>query len=346
MVHENNGSNRNIGLYIIAAAMLSVVLLSAIGAGFYFYLESKKDSDAYFAAKTGGNKINFQRYLDQFPSGKYVADAQLAMDELDWQATPKNVAGYIAYLKERPTGTHAQEARQKADDQAWEEYGVKGGISGLRRYVEMFPDGKNAQLAKNKIEQRLSCNRAYAQNELSNAQRNGGAVQAESDGAANIYSRKQGTAYSTTHFSGDTATTYHHDGSYTSQDGVEVRYRISNNSKFLILDRVEGTVSFRTKAGVFWRGLVGGWLGAAASATKDPDRPINEGAAAGAKKGYEMAKHSESVVITQTLAPGETYQGRAYLSSKYKVLNSEFAVGRIQARISESLLEKKNAPGC
>lgn len=341
-----SSEQKNLGPYIIVGAVLLGVILVVGGGTFSDYAESRKDNDAYALATKGGSKDHFDSYLSQFPNGKHAQSAKSALDELDWQATPQSVSGYTAYLKVRPNGTHANDAREKLDNFAWESLGVRGDTRGMRRYLEQFPEGRNAKAARAVIDKKLSCNRAFAQKELAAVNGAGGLVDAGSEGASNLTSRKQGSAYSTTNFSGNTATTYHHDGSYTSQDGVEVRYRITNNSKFLIFSRVDGTVSFRTKAGVFWRGLAGGWLGAATGAARDPNSGMSEGAVAGAKKGYEMAKHSEAVVVSKALGPGESHHGVAYLKAKYKVMNSEFKAERIQATISDAMLEQKTAPGC
>lgn len=346
MVSTVQPEQKKIGLYILGGAVLAALILLGGGGGFYFYVEAKKDNDAFALAQAGGTPSHYQTYLAQFPTGKHVPTVQKTLDELEWQATPRNVAGYTSYLKNRPNGIYAREAREKADDLVWASHGARGTVAGMRQYLELFPEGKNAQQARTQIEAKLTCNRTYAKQELAKVESLSGLVAANSDGASNLVSRKQGTAYSTTHYSGNYATTYHHDGSYSSQDGVEVRYRITNDSKFLVFSQVEGTVSFRTKAGAFWRGLAGGWLGAAVGATRDPNNGLNDGAVAGAKKGYEMAKHSEKVVISQSLAPGETYQGRAYMNAKYKVLNSEFKAERIRASISEAMLERAVAPGC
>jgi len=340
-----SGHNR-IGRYILLGALVFALVI--VGGGFagYVYIESRKDNEAYERALAGGSKAHLNAYLAEYPGGRHVGQAHRAIDELDWQATSKNVPGYLAYLKLHPQGAYAAQAREKADDLTWDHLNRRGNIAALEEYLDVFPEGKSASLARGQIEKKLACNRSYAQQELAKLQAQGGLVDAASEGAENRYSRKQGTAYSTTHFSGKTATTYHHDGSYTSQDGVEIRYRVTNGSRFLVYERIEGEVSFRTKAGVFWRGLLGGWIGAGVGSARDSQNGMQDGAVAGARKGYEMASHKDKVVITQRLGPGETYSGSAYLRAKYKVLNSDFKAERIQAAISEPLLKRNTAPGC
>jgi hypothetical protein len=334
-------------LYIAIGAFIFALTLIGGGWGVYTYIEAKKDGDAYERAARNGDKNSLENYLTQYPDGRYVAEAKRSIDDLDWQAIPRNLQGYMAYLKSHPNGVHAAEARQHADNLAWIEYGDGGSIRGMKKYLEFFPSGNNADVAKSKIKKKRSCNLAFAQHELELVNSFKGGIDSGTEGAENIYSKKQGTAYSNTNFSGGTATTYYHDGSYTSQDGIEVRYRISNNSKFLVFRRIEGEISFRTRSGALWRGVAGALIGGAWNAVKNGrENPNLNDITDGAKKGYDKAKHIDKVVISQILGPGEVYRGRSYQSAKHKVLNSDFQIKKIQAEISDDLVERNTAPGC
>ena len=252
-------------LVILVSAVLVALILLAGGWGILVYMDNSKDDRAYAAAQTGGDIRHYKAYLTQYPLGRHVREADWAIEDLEWQAVPKNVSGYIAYLKSYPNGRHAEEARIQADDLAWSDHAGKGNVSGLRQYLEIFPEGRNANEAREGIERKLRCNRAYAEKELMEVAKLGGVVEAKSDGASNQFSTKQGRAHSDTYFNNGSMTTYYHDGSYTSQDGVEVRYHINNNSRFLVFNSVEGTASFRTRAGAIAKGLLGrlaGWSSA------------------------------------------------------------------------------------
>jgi hypothetical protein len=200
--------------YIVIGAVVFGLTLIGGGWGVYAYLESKKDSDAYAVAEKKGDRSDFESYLAKLPEGKHASEAKRSIENLYWKAIPKNLRGYIDYLESYPNGAHVSEAREQADKLAWNEYGGKG-ISGMRKYLGIFPSGNNAELAKSKIEKKLSCNRAFAQHELELVSRGKGGIESGSEGAKNVYSRKQGSAYSNTYFSGGTATSYYHDGSYT-----------------------------------------------------------------------------------------------------------------------------------
>ncbi|MDR2164372.1 MAG: hypothetical protein LBO79_01810 [Zoogloeaceae bacterium] len=332
-------------LYIVIGAMVFALTLVGGGWGVYVYLGSKEDSDAYALAKKNGDKSDFEEYLARFPNGRHVSDTKRSLDDLEWKVVPKTLHGYTAYLESHPNGAHAEEARKQVDSLAWEEYGDS--VSGMTKYLELFPSGKNAELAKSKIEKKLSCNRAFARRKQELVNSGKGGTDSGSEGAENIYSRKQGTPTAHTQFSGGTATTYYHDGVYTSQDGVEVRYRIANNTKFLVFRRVEGEIFFRTRSGVFWRGMAGALFGGAWNAAKAGRSEVGASdMIAGAKKGYDRAKRTKNITITQTLRPGEIYRGSSYQPAKYKVLNSGFQVKKIQAEISEDLVKTRTAPGC
>jgi hypothetical protein len=364
----------------IAAVVVCLLVILAGGYGLFSYLEGKKDDDAFRAALAGGGIEQLESYLSLYPLGRHVSEARRAMDDkafrraeaggtishyetylrqypeghhlqeakqaiedIDWETTPKNIDGYLAFLKKHPAGKRAAEARNSAETMAWEKFGNQGAIVGLQQYVDLFPQGAHTDEAKAEIDRKLTCNRQYAQDELARIKASKG-IEASSTGASNVISTKRGSAYSNTTYSDNTATTYYHDGSYSSQDGVTVNYRIRNNTQFLVFNRIEGVASFRTKAGVFWRGFAGAFLGGTWNESNGKD--TIEGMKAGAKKGYDMARHSEKIVIDKNLAPGESYQGSVYMKAKYKVLNSEFQAERIDASISESMLVQRNAPGC
>lgn len=325
-------------------AMVVAVSASGTVVGYQYYSEAKKDNDAFGIASAGGAQEHFQIYLRQFPQGRHVDEANRAVDEVVWRDTPQTGGGLSSYLQRFPNGQHAAEARGKLDDLAWAEATARGNLAALDSYLQKFPAGRHAVDAEGRLSEKLVCNKKYAQNEMARLGGGSELVAAGAEGASNVYSTKQGTPRSETYFNGNSATTYHHDGSYQSQDGIRVNYRVRNNSHFLVYREVVGTVSFRTKAGAFWRGLAGGWLGAAAGGATTGD--ATQGMKDGAKKGYDMAQHSQQVSIATPILPGDSYTGSAFLSAKYKVLNSEFKVGSIRAEISESLLRQKIAPGC
>ncbi len=336
------GTSNAIRFGVLAA--IAAIAGSGSVVGYQYYSEAKKDGDAFALAKAGGTQEHFLAYVRQFPQGRHVEAANRAVDDAVWRDTPKTEGGLSSYVQRFPNGQYVAEARGKLDELAWAQASSRGDLVGLDNYLQKFPAGRYAVEAEQKLAGKLACNRQYAQNELSRLNGSSDLVAAGSQGANNVYSTKQGAAYSNTYFNGNTATTYHHDGSYQSQDGIRVNYRVRNNSLFLVYREVDGTVSFRTKAGAFWRGALGGWIGAAAGAAKTGD--ATQGAKEGAKKGYDMAQHSERVTITTPIGPGESYNGSAFLSAKYKVLNSEFKVAGIRAEVSESLLRRKIAPGC
>lgn len=330
-----------LAVFVMGGAAAGVV-------GYQVYEDMRKDDLAFAAAKVAGTREHFEKYLIQFPEGRHTRDAMTEIEDLEWAATPKTVQGLSTFLDRHPDSLRSPEVRATLEDMVWDGARKASSISALEHYRQQFPAGRHAIEADAAIEKMVSCNRAYAAQELKALLDNRAHVSAGSVGASNVVSSKQGAPSSTTYFSGNTATTYHHDGVFTSQDGVRVNYRVTNNSLFLVYREVSGTVAFRTKAGAFWRGVAGGLLGAAiGSATaKGPDANANEAVIAGAKKGYDAAKKTEPVTITTAIRAGESYSGSAYLPSKFKVLNSEFTVEGIRAEIDESLLRQRLAPNC
>ncbi len=338
------------GKLIRYAAFAAVLGMAGAGGiiGYQHYQEMRRDDQAFLVAQTGGSIDHYNTYLRLYPQGQHVIEANNGIDEAVWKSTPQTAGGLNAYLRRFPNGLHAFDAQERLDELAWTQANTQGTFASYDSYTQQFPAGRHAQEVEAKVSAMVACNTRYARNELERLRGGGNLAEAGSEGASNIYSSKQGTPTSNTYFNGNSATTYYHDGTFTSQDSIRVSYRIKNNSMFLVYREVAGTVSYRTKAGAFWRGALGAWLGAAVGSVKsdDPNQGMKDGAVAGAKAGYAAAQHSQNVTVRSSISPGSDYSGSTYVPAKYKVLNSEFKVQHIQAEIDEALLRRKVAPGC
>lgn len=337
----------SVAKYAIFAVVVGVTAAGGV-VGFQQYQEISRDDQAFAIARSGGGVDHYNSYLRLYPQGRHVVEANNGIDDAVWKNTPQTVGGLGSYVRRFPNGLHLTEAQDKMDELAWSSASAQGSIAAYDTYVQQFPAGRHAEEAESKISARVACNTRYAQSELERLRGGSDLAAVGSDGAQNVYSTKQGTPSSNTYFSGNSATTYYHDGTYNSQDGIRVSYRIKNNSMFLVYREVAGTVSYRTKAGAFWRGAVGAWLGAALGGAKsdDPNQGMKDGAVNGAKAGYAAAEHSQNITIDTAIAPGAAYSGSTYVSSKFKVLNSDFKVQHIRAEIDEALLRRKVAPKC
>lgn len=345
-------TNRTSALGTVIKFGMAAVVVGAVGAGgvigYQQYQELRRDDQAFQIAQAGGSVDHYNTYLRLYPQGRHATEANNGIEEAVWKSTPQTAGGLNAYLRRFPNGLHAFDAQERLDELAWTQANAQGTFTAYDSYAQQFPAGRHAQEVEAKVSAMVACNTRYARNELERLRGGGNLAEAGSEGASNIYSSKQGTPTSNTYFNGNSATTYYHDGTFTSQDSIRVSYRIKNNSMFLVYREVAGTVSYRTKAGAFWRGALGAWLGAAVGSVKsdDPNQGMKDGAVAGAKAGYAAAQHSQNVTVSSSISPGSNYSGSTYVPAKYKVLNSEFKVQHIQAEIDEALLRRKVAPGC
>jgi formylglycine-generating enzyme required for sulfatase activity len=60
---------------------------------------------------------SYQKFLKNYPSGKYVEKAKLAMDELEWSKADqtKMLGDYLTYLKKYPKGIHIAQAKAESN---------------------------------------------------------------------------------------------------------------------------------------------------------------------------------------------------------------------------------------
>ncbi|MDQ1318611.1 MAG: Formylglycine-rating enzyme family protein [Candidatus Poribacteria bacterium] len=60
---------------------------------------------------------SYQKFLKNYPSGKYVEKAKLAIDELEWSKVDqtKMLGDYLTYLKKYPKGIHIAQAKAEAN---------------------------------------------------------------------------------------------------------------------------------------------------------------------------------------------------------------------------------------
>lgn len=196
-----------------------------------------------------------------------------------------------------------------------------------------------------KSDPRISCTRRYAESELQ------GILSLTSGtkvGADSVYSTKQGTPTATTYFNGGVATTFYHDGQYTSRDGVQLNYRVKNNSRYLRYKKIEAVATYRSTGGVVGGLAKGAFLGALAGAamSKEDASPMAAGAALGALAGAAGSLNTKPVIVYANIPPGGELRDSVFFSSMTGEFSSDFRISSIQAEIDESALWSSLAPGC
>lgn len=119
----------------------------------------------------------YRNYIENFPNGRHVEDAQRLINEFDeaaWKlADERNtIAGYEDYLESWPEGLHVTEAKEriakiKAEEEArrknaaeaarqeaaaWQKAAQANTIPAYEGYLATYPAGKNASEAQSRID--------------------------------------------------------------------------------------------------------------------------------------------------------------------------------------------------
>jgi len=91
-------------------------------------------------ARTTSDPAQVQSYIDKFPTGPHVAEAQARLEPLTWMQTNQNDSQSLrAYLVRFPRGAHARDAQSRLGELAWN--GVdKKDIQALRAFLGQNPD--------------------------------------------------------------------------------------------------------------------------------------------------------------------------------------------------------------
>ncbi|MBQ0128410.1 MAG: hypothetical protein KBT57_01090 [bacterium] len=109
------------------------------------------------------SRNDFQRYMDIYPNGRHVADANAKIAETrnreeqeKWNDALKvnNMTGYIGYLHAYPNGVHAAEV----DDKVWAVAEANGTYDA---YVTNFPNGKHTDEVRARQEEQRKDEEAW-----------------------------------------------------------------------------------------------------------------------------------------------------------------------------------------
>ncbi len=134
------------------------------------------DDEAWVRALEKDTLEGYREYLEAFPNGKHVEEAQEEInkyDERDWQDTLRRdtIAAYEDYLEKWPEGLHADKAREiiaerkaaaeaRAKDAAeraaqeagdWETAARENTVESYERYLAKHPAGAHADEARSRI---------------------------------------------------------------------------------------------------------------------------------------------------------------------------------------------------
>ena len=123
------------------------------------------DERAWVNARTIDTVASYTAYIERFPNGYYLVEAQERLDALDDKAWEDTLAlntleGYQAYIAAFPLGRHVPEAQQiidkleaglaaiaAADEAAWEEAQQVDTVAAYDGYLAAYPDGQYVEEA-------------------------------------------------------------------------------------------------------------------------------------------------------------------------------------------------------
>jgi hypothetical protein len=150
------------------AIALSTVAISTVVAGSYLLSPFAKtqtapapqvtlqaiDDREWIEAASSGSIQPIKLYLDHFPKGRHVADAQRALKKADEDAWGDatdiaTVASFNEYLSRFPDGAHAAQVaariaeleRQALDDKAWSTALISASREAFDEYLKAYPSG-------------------------------------------------------------------------------------------------------------------------------------------------------------------------------------------------------------
>lgn len=95
----------------------------------------------------------FAAYIDRYPNGEHIADAQSALEELRWQhATADSTENaYQHFIELHPNGEHIADAREALEELLWQDAQSADSLDLLQRYLALYPEGQFRDAAEERI---------------------------------------------------------------------------------------------------------------------------------------------------------------------------------------------------
>ena len=104
-------------------------------------------------AKSINTLLSYQKYLDQYPTGRFINEAKAGMEVLLWKkySSVNTVAAYIEYLNQYKSGIYVEEARNKIDEPIWRGADSLKSLTGYQNYLKLCPTGRYSKYALARI---------------------------------------------------------------------------------------------------------------------------------------------------------------------------------------------------
>lgn len=124
--------------------LLALVLLLACGDS-----EERDWQDARMKRSAEG----YEQFLEQYPEGRFAADAREALESLRFKQVQKEntLDAFNGFLEMHPDGAHAEEARKTVEMLHWVQAQRQNSRGAYERFLETYPDSRFAEDARERL---------------------------------------------------------------------------------------------------------------------------------------------------------------------------------------------------
>lgn len=111
------------------------------------------DDHAWSVSKQTNTFASYERYLKEFPSGKYVPDALICKETRFWDSAVSSgdPALFHNYSELFPSGVHKSNAENLYEESLWKRAKSSSNIDRVNDYIQAFPNGKYLASAKSRL---------------------------------------------------------------------------------------------------------------------------------------------------------------------------------------------------
>lgn len=124
--------------------LLALVLLLACGDS-----EERQWQDARMKRSAEG----YEQFLEQYPEGRFAADAREALETLRFKQAQKEntLDAFTGFLELHPDGQHAEEATRTVEMMRWVQAQRQNTQGSYERYLDAYPEGRFADDARERL---------------------------------------------------------------------------------------------------------------------------------------------------------------------------------------------------
>ena len=128
-------------LFLVA---LSAVLQGCVSEnGVWAEINADPTEDAYL------------QFIERYPDGEHVVDAQRALEELRWQRTTADPTedDYLQFIEHHPDGEHVADAQRALEELRWQRTTADPTEDAYLQFIEHHPDGEHVADAQRALEE-------------------------------------------------------------------------------------------------------------------------------------------------------------------------------------------------